>query len=133
MFGIFCAICKVSETTESLRYFFNHLQKTEASGNPEISEATGCRKALDSLLTLQYSPGKVPFCLLLSGPFLTRKRKSSPLRPHPVATCSQGQRCFLAYLEHGDIISNCPLLKKINNPISCLYSITTKASMQPGA
>lgn len=131
MFGIFCAICKASETIESLRYFFNHFQKTEASGNPEISEATGCKKALDSLLILQYSPGKGPSWLLLSGPFSRRKRKSSPLCPHPVATCPQGQTCFLAYLEHGDIVSNCPLVKKINKPILCLYSVTKKALIQP--
>lgn len=75
-FRILCAICKVSETTESWRYFFLTIfkkKKTEASGNPEISEATGYKKALDSLLILRYSPGKGPSCLLLSGPFSTRK------------------------------------------------------------
>ena len=117
LFRIFCAIYKFSETTESLRYFFNHFQKTEASGNPEISEATGCKKALDSLLILHYSAGKGPSCFLLSGPFSMRKWNSSPLHPHPGADCPHCQRFFLTYLEHGGIILICPLLKKINNHI----------------
>lgn len=112
IFRIFYAICKVSETTELLRYFFNHFQKTEASGNPEISEATGCTKALDSLLILQYSPGKRPSCLLLSGSTFKRKSMLIPLDSNPVAKCPQCHRFLLAYLEHVDIISNCLLLKE---------------------
>lgn len=107
-----CAIHKVSEATELLRYFFNLFQKREASGNPGISEATGCKKALDSLLILQKIPGRGPSCILLSGPFSKKKGKGKPPASTPCGWLWQ-QRFSLGYLERDGIVSSCLLLNEV--------------------
>lgn len=117
IFRIFCAICKVSETTESLRYFFKPFSKNRSIWQSRNQWGNRMQESA------RQSTGPSLQCwqriILLFAQWTIFNEKVKVKSPASTSWdwLSCVKRYFLIYLEHGGITFTFPLLKKINNHI----------------